>query len=358
MNEPDLRAELAHVAASLRRHLDRERADGALDLHLSAACRASGTPLRQEATDTLAGVVREGAADPSLEFASAPSRAASAAPSSAASALPSRAASAAPSRAASATPSSAASAPPSRVASAAPATAATSTAFPDTGALSTAFELPPVHPPLHTIDPDERRAIDAASRGELVQIAQQVRACTQCGLCQTRTQAVPGVGSAASGIVFVGEAPGADEDRQGEPFVGRAGQLLTQIIQAMNDRRLIPGVQLDRSTVYIANVLKCRPPENRNPLPHEIESCAPYLRRQLAALQPRIICCLGKFAAELLVGVKGTIGGLRGKVYRYQGAKLIVTYHPAACLRNPAYKRPVWEDMQLLAREYLASGVR
>jgi DNA polymerase len=158
--------------------------------------------------------------------------------------------------------------------------------------------------------------------------------------------------------VFVGEAPGADEDRQGEPFVGRAGQLLTQIIKAMDERQLIPGVKLDRSTVFIANVLKCRPPENRNPLPHEIEACAPYLRRQLEVLEPRIICCLGKFAAELLVGVKGTIAGLRGKIYRYEGAKLIVTYHPAACLRNPGYKRPVWEDMQLLAREYLASGVR
>ena len=111
---------------------------------------------------------------------------------------------------------------------------------------------------------------------------------------------------------------------------------------------------LRRDTVYICNVLKCRPPENRNPLPHEIESCAPYLCRQLAALKPRVICCLGKFAAELLVGVKGTIAGLRGKVYRYRGAKLIVTYHPAACLRNPAYKRPVWEDMQLVAREYLS----
>jgi uracil-DNA glycosylase family 4 len=186
----------------------------------------------------------------------------------------------------------------------------------------------------------------------LGEIATEVRACQQCGLCGTRIQAVPGVGSAASGIVFVGEAPGAEEDRKGEPFVGRAGELLTRIIQAMDDAKLIPGVPLSRQTVYICNVLKCRPPENRNPLPHEIEACSPYLRRQLAALQPRIICCLGKFAAELLVGVKGTIGALRGKVYRYDGAKLLVTYHPAACLRNPAYKRPVWEDMQLLAREY------
>jgi DNA polymerase len=185
-------------------------------------------------------------------------------------------------------------------------------------------------------------------------VASEARACRKCGLCETRTQAVPGTGSAASGIVFVGEAPGADEDRRGEPFVGRAGELLTKIIQAMDEAKLVPGVSLSRESVYICNVLKCRPPENRNPLPGEIEACTPYLERQLDALQPRIICCLGKFAAELLVGVKGTIAGLRGKVYRYRGAKLIVTYHPAACLRNPAYKRPVWEDMQLLAREYLA----
>jgi DNA polymerase len=201
---------------------------------------------------------------------------------------------------------------------------------------------------------EARRAIADQSAPVLEVLAEEIRACTKCGLCETRTQAVPGVGTARGGIVFVGEAPGADEDRLGEPFVGRAGQLLDKIILAMDNARLIPGMKLDRTTVYICNVLKCRPPENRNPLPHEIEMCSPYLRRQLDAIQPRIICCLGKFAAELLCGVKGTIGGLRGKVYRYQGAKLIVTYHPAACLRNPDYKRPVWEDMQLLAREYLS----
>jgi DNA polymerase len=188
----------------------------------------------------------------------------------------------------------------------------------------------------------------------LEQIAGEVRPCTKCGLCETRTQAVPGVGTAKSGIVFVGEAPGADEDRLGEPFVGRAGQLLDKIIKAMDEARLIPGLSLNRDTVYICNVLKCRPPENRNPLPHEIQSCSPYLRRQLDAIKPRVICCLGKFAAELLVGAKGSVGGMRGKVHRFQGAKLIVTYHPAFLLRSPTYKRPVWEDMQLLAREYLS----
>jgi DNA polymerase len=214
--------------------------------------------------------------------------------------------------------------------------------------------LPSVHLDLNPAGWEERAVLAEAALPILEEIAGEVRGCVQCGLCDTRTNAVPGVGTARSGIVFVGEAPGADEDAQGEPFVGRAGQLLTRIIKAMDDAKLIPGVTLDRSTVYICNVLKCRPPENRNPLPNEIETCSPYLRRQLAALKPRIICCLGKFAAELLVGVKGTIGGLRGRVYPYQGAKLIVTYHPAACLRNPNYKRPVWEDMQLLAREYAA----
>ncbi len=183
-------------------------------------------------------------------------------------------------------------------------------------------------------------------------IAAEVRACTKCALCETRIQAVPGVGSGRVGVVFVGEAPGAEEDRRGEPFVGRAGDLLTKMIQAMDEKQLIPGVSLARESVFIANVLKCRPPENRNPLPHEIESCSPYLRRQLALLQPKVIFCLGKFAAELLVGAKGTIGGMRGTVFRYGDSKLLVTYHPAACLRNPNYKRPVWEDLQLLAREY------
>ncbi len=183
-------------------------------------------------------------------------------------------------------------------------------------------------------------------------IAAEVRACVKCELHRTRIQAVPGAGTGRAGIVFVGEAPGAEEDRRGEPFIGRAGDLLGKILMAMDEQKLIPGVSVTRDAVYIANVLKCRPPDNRNPLPHEIEACSPHLRRQLAVLQPKIICCLGKFAAELLVGARGTLGGMRGTVYRYGDAKLIVTYHPAACLRNPGYKRPVWEDMQLLAREY------
>lgn len=201
-----------------------------------------------------------------------------------------------------------------------------------------------------------RDAILARSLPLLEQVAKEARACEKCGLCRTRKQAVPGIGSAFSGIVFVGEAPGADEDERGEPFVGRAGELLTRMIAGMDERKLIPGVKLDRSTVYIANVLKCRPPENRNPLPNEIEQCSPYVIRQLEALQPRIICCLGKFAAELLCGIKGTVGSMRGRTYRWRGAKLIVTYHPAYLLRNPrpdGPKREVWNDLQRLAQEYL-----
>lgn len=215
------------------------------------------------------------------------------------------------------------------------------------------FTLPPFADDLNPGSWDARAALSELALPVLDEVAALARVCVKCGLCQTRTKAVPGVGSARSGIVFVGEAPGAEEDARGEPFVGRAGELLTRIIQAMDDAKLIPGVPLNRETVFICNVLKCRPPENRNPLPHEIESCSPYLIRQLDALKPRVICCLGKFAAELLLGVKGTIAGMRGKTYRYQGAKLIVTYHPAYCLRNPNAKRPVWEDMQRLAREYL-----
>lgn len=216
------------------------------------------------------------------------------------------------------------------------------------------FVLPPFTEDLYpSALGGNRDTIVAASLPVLAEVAAQANACEKCELCKTRTKAVPGVGSARSGIVFVGEAPGADEDLRGEPFVGRAGELLTKMIEGMHQRALIPGVKLDRDEVYIVNVLKCRPPENRNPLPHEIEACSPYVMRQLEALQPRVICCLGKFAAELLLGMKGTISSMRGKTYRWKGAKLIVTYHPAYCLRSPSAKRPVWDDLQRLAQEYL-----
>jgi uracil-DNA glycosylase len=207
--------------------------------------------------------------------------------------------------------------------------------------------------PLNPQGLEARAEIDRAAQPVLDQIAAEVRVCEKCALSKTRHLGVPGVGSAKSGIVFVGEGPGADEDRLGEPFVGRAGQLLDKIIEAMDQAKLIPGMKLDRTTVFIGNIVHCRPPENRVPLPNEVEQSSPYLLRQLEALKPRIICCLGKTAAEALLGDKGALGSMRGRIYRFHGAKMFVTYHPAACLRNPAFKRPVWEDMQLLAREYL-----
>ena len=209
-------------------------------------------------------------------------------------------------------------------------------------------------PPLNPGGWEARAALAAEAEPVLARIAAEVRACQKCTLWETRANAVPGVGSARSGVVFIGEAPGADEDRLGEPFVGRAGQLLDKIIQAMDDAKLIPGVSLTRATVFIGNIIHCRPPGNRVPLQFEIEQSSPYLRRQLEALRPRVICCLGKTAAEFLLGSKGSLASMRGKVYRYHGARMVVTYHPAACLRNPDYKRPVWEDMQFLAREYLS----
>ena len=230
---------------------------------------------------------------------------------------------------------------------------AASAVKPEAAPRAAAHTPSPVALALPPLDPAARRAIAAAAAPVLEQIAAEVRACRQCGLCETRNQAVPGVGTALSGIVFVGEAPGADEDRLGEPFVGRGGQLLDRIIKAMDDAPLIPGVPLDRRTVFIGNVIHCRPPENRVPLPHEVERSSPYLHRQLDALQPRIVCCLGKTAGEHLLGARATLGSMRNQVHRFHGAKLIVTYHPAAVLRNPEHKRPVWEDMQLLAREYL-----
>ena len=148
-----------------------------------------------------------------------------------------------------------------------------------------------------------------------------------------------------------GEAPGADEDQRGEPFVGRAGELLTRMIAGMDEKKLIPGVPLSRETVYIVNVLKCRPPENRNPMPHEIEACSPYLMRQLEALQPRIICCLGKFAAELLLQLKGTVTSMRGRTYRFfEGQPLYAFGH------GLSYTTFAYENLRLSSPSVAADG--
>jgi len=170
-----------------------------------------------------------------------------------------------------------------------------------------------------------------------------VENCRACSLHESRTNVVFGAGNEKARLVFVGEAPGADEDRQGQPFVGRAGQKLTQIIEAIG---------LSRSEVYITNVLKCRPPGNRNPLPEEVRACEPYLVEQLRLIKPKIICALGTFAAQTLLRSDRSISNLRGRFHTYQGIKLMPTYHPAFLLRNPRFKRSVWEDVKRVRAEY------
>ena len=184
---------------------------------------------------------------------------------------------------------------------------------------------------------------------DLPALTADAEGCTKCPLHETRTNVVFGVGNPEADLMFIGEAPGADEDRQGEPFVGRAGQLLTQIIES--------GMKLKRSEVYIANVLKCRPPGNRNPQPDEVETCSPYLIRQIGLIQPKVIVALGSFAAQMLLGTKTGITRLRGefhpcnvpglRVLPHKKPPVIMpTYHPAYLLRNPNAKREVWEDIQ------------
>ncbi|MBI3940365.1 MAG: uracil-DNA glycosylase [Acidobacteria bacterium] len=165
--------------------------------------------------------------------------------------------------------------------------------------------------------------------------------CVRCKLHRHRTQIVFGAGAEHAELMFVGEAPGADEDAQGIPFVGRAGQLLTRIIESIG---------LKRDQVYIANIIKCRPPQNRNPEPDEIEKCSPFLLRQIALIQPRIICALGKFAAQTLLETTAPISQLRGRVFDKFGARVVPTFHPSYLLRNPAGKREVWEDMKTIRR--------
>jgi DNA polymerase len=173
--------------------------------------------------------------------------------------------------------------------------------------------------------------------------------CTRCKLSKGRTHIVFGVGSAEAPLVFVGEAPGAEEDRRGEPFVGEAGQLLDKMIAAMG---------WTRGHVYIANVIKCRPPGNRDPEPDEIAACEPFLRLQLGAIRPRLLVALGKFAAQWLCGKPGApISALRGRFHEYQGVPVMPTFHPAYLLRQPSQKRVVWEDLQLVMKELERLGI-
>jgi uracil-DNA glycosylase family 4 len=197
---------------------------------------------------------------------------------------------------------------------------------------------------------DEAELIPSAIEklDSLEAIAKKVAKCTRCPLYETATQGVPGEGNPKAQLVCVGEAPGAKEDETGRPFVGQSGQLLTKILGA---------IDLTREQVFICNVLKHRPPGNRNPRPEEVEACNPYLIRQLELLKPKVIVAFGTFAAQTLLNTKTPIGQLRGLVHKYHGIPLVVTYHPAALLRNPAWKRPTWEDVKL-ARRILDSSSR
>lgn len=204
---------------------------------------------------------------------------------------------------------------------------------------------------LHVAWPERRGLLPATSLPPdvliggltLTRVREDLGECTRCKLHKARTHIVFGVGNPKAWLVFVGEAPGADEDQQGEPFVGRAGQLLTRIIEAM---------KLTREQVYICNIIKCRPPANRNPEPDEIAACERFLIAQLQAIKPKLICALGTFAAQTLLRTKAPISKLRGRFHSYQGIPVLPTFHPAYLLRNPHEKKTVWEDMKLLQREY------
>lgn len=196
--------------------------------------------------------------------------------------------------------------------------------------------MPRVKPSLASDNPTERLAA-------LEVIADKVSRCTRCPvLVENRTQTVFGVGNPMARVVFFGEAPGADEDAQGEPFVGRAGQLLNKIIEACTFKR---------EDVYIMNVIKCRPPNNRRPEPDEVANCSEYRERQFEIIRPEYIVCLGATAAQALLGDQWSIGKLRGKIHQYGNAKVIATYHPAYLLRNPSAKADVWEDMKMLMKD-------
>jgi uracil-DNA glycosylase family 4 len=209
-------------------------------------------------------------------------------------------------------------------------------------------DTPPAPPPLDipagiTVGSEARELFGGplAHLDSVSEIARAVRDCTRCPLYREATNPVPGEGPAQARVMVVGEAPGANEDATGRPFVGPAGQLLTKILAS---------VDLRREDVFICNVMKHRPPGNRNPTPDEVAACSPYLVRQIELIKPKVILALGNFAAQTLLGTKLSIGKLRCQLHRYHGVPLIVTYHPAALLRNPGWKRPTWEDVQLARR--------
>ena len=194
--------------------------------------------------------------------------------------------------------------------------------------------------------------VEKQDRQEMVtldQVRLELGDCTRCGLAQTRKSIVFGTGSPDADLMFVGEAPGADEDDQGLPFVGRAGQLLTRIIEA---------IELSREEVYIANILKCRPPGNRDPQSEEVDSCEPFLFRQIVVIRPMIVVALGKYAGQTLLRSKTPISRLRGSFFDFRGVQLMPTFHPSYLLRNPSAKREVWEDMKKVRDELKQLGSR
>ncbi len=188
----------------------------------------------------------------------------------------------------------------------------------------------------HSLSADSLETYESLGGFELA-----INQCQRCALGGTRTEFVFGVGDPHSDLVFVGEAPGREEDLKGEPFVGRAGKLLDKILAA---------IHLTRDQVYICNVLKCRPPDNRTPSADEIETCMPYLEQQLSIINPKLIVALGATAAHSLLSVKTSLAQLRSKIWNWNGYDVVVTYHPAALLRNPTYKRPAWEDFQWIQK--------
>ncbi|MDZ7261861.1 MAG: uracil-DNA glycosylase [candidate division KSB1 bacterium] len=192
----------------------------------------------------------------------------------------------------------------------------------------------------------EKRILSRLSPGnswELDEFYHSIQDCQKCELARRRTHLVFGSGNPRAKLMLVGEAPGQEEDVQGEPFVGPAGQLLNKILKAIN---------FDRSEVYVANVLKCRPPDNREPLPEEIQRCGPFLLKQIDLIRPKVILALGRIAAQALLNTTQSLGELRGKVHAYKGVPVIVTYHPAALLRHPEWKRGTWEDVQMVQKIY------
>ena len=204
---------------------------------------------------------------------------------------------------------------------------------------------PSAHPPVGiSFDPpsDDLFATDPIQQARtLADVATLVAACTKCRLCEGRNNTVPGEGPATARLVVVGEGPGRTEDETGRPFVGKAGELLTKILAA---------IDLPREQVFICNVVKCRPPENRLPQYDEIAACVPYLYRQIELLKPKVILAMGGTASQTLLGTKQSLGALRNQVHRFRGTPVIVTYHPAALLRNPNWKRPTWDDVRIAAR--------